>query len=380
MKSVRIITVNGRVFGEEARAIEYSLKEMGVCESALIQDNSKVDFDKHFNLNFIFRAFRPFPSGKLKGIKIIRQVEELWNRREKGVYDMSQGYDRSLEMYDENLKIPRGTADVVYCPVGYSPVWESHLPEVEEDIDVLFYGSIIDRRLEFQDALNKMRLNVVFTDDTYGIERDKLIMRSKIVLNIKAHKKWSYGPMHCLPVQANKKFMLAEKADGGYGPFKPEVHFLEYDGIEHCKHAIDYWLKHEEERKQFSLNAYEDMVKTCDFTPILRKALGAHPEKNLPSLIIEPKVKVIKKLKKAKAKPKVEEPKVEEPKVEELKVEEPKIEEPKIEELKVEELKVEENIITPIKFKYENFNVEPGMTTWSDMPNDYKKEYFLRKK
>ena len=175
--------------------------------------------------------------------------------------------------------------------------------------------------------------------------------------------------MHCLPVQANKKFMLAEKADGGYGPFKPEVHFLEYDGIEHCKHAIDYWLKHEEERKQFSLNAYEDMVKTCDFTPILRKALGAHPEKNLPSLlpIIEPK--------KAKSKSKKIKVMVEEPKIVKLKVEEPKIE-----ELKVEELKVEENIITPIKFKYENFNVEPGMTTWSDMPNDYKKEYFLRKK
>lgn len=273
MKTVRIITVNENVFGEHARAIEYSLKELGVCEEAIIQDNAEVNFQDHYDFNFVMRAFRPFPIENVSGYKIIFQTEELWNRRENGFYDMGQGYDLALEMYDENANLPGGTGNVVYCPVGYSPVWESHLPEVEEDIDVLFYGSIIDRRLSFQEELGKMNLHVMFTDAAFGLERDKLIMRSKIVLNIKAHDKWSYGPMHCLPAQANKKFMLAEKANGGYGPFKSGVHFAEYNGIDHCKNAITNWLDNDKERNNFAANAYKDMVKTCDFTKILKKAM-----------------------------------------------------------------------------------------------------------
>lgn len=330
MKSVRIITVNGRVFGEHARAIEHSLKELGVCESARIQDNATVNFNKYYDLNFVMRAFRPFPSEKLKGIKIIFQVEELWNRRDRGHYDMGNGYDLALEMYDENVKIPSGTHNVIYCPVGYSPVWESNLPEVEEDIDVLFYGSIIDRRLIFKQRLEQAGFKTFFTDSHYGIERDKLIMRSKIVLNIKAHDLWSYGPMHTLPAQANKKFMLAEKANGGYGPFKPGIHFIEYDGVDNCIDMIRNWLAYDKERKNFAINAYNDMVKTCDFTPILKEALGAHPEKNLPSLLDMPKGVNYKKYSKK------------------------------------------------FESKYTNMNIEPGQSSWNDMPEDYKKEWFRK--
>ena len=328
MKTVRIIIVARRgVFIEQAEAIEHSLKELGICENADIQGDSAVDFNKHYDFNFILRAFRPFAISNIKGFKIIYQTEELWNRRDRGVYDMSQGYDRALEMYDENLKIPNGTHNVVYCPVGYSPVWESHLPEVEEDIDVLFYGALTDRRKGFMDALKDMGLNCVYLFKKYGLERDEFIMRSKIVLNIKAHNIWSYGPMHCLPVQANKKFLMAEKANGGYGPFKPGVHFIEYNGIEDCKKTVKYWLEHDVKRNKFAVDVYNDMVETCNFTEIIKKALGDHPNKKLPNLLTVPKLKKYRK------------------------------------------------IIRDKESKYSNFNIEPGMATWPDMPDDYKKEW-----
>jgi hypothetical protein len=154
---------------------------------------------------------------------------------------------------------------------------------VEEDIDVLFHGSITPRRREFEAAIGKMGLKTLFTDQAYGIERDKLIMRSKIDINIKAHDKWSYGPMHCLPAQANKKFMLAEKANGGYGPFKPGVHVQEYNGLSDAINKIEYWISHDKERKEFALSAYENMVRTCDYTEIIRNALGN--QKGMGSLI-----------------------------------------------------------------------------------------------
>lgn len=290
-----------QVFIELAKSIEYTLIErFGFAKNEIkIHDLNEKNhkaverFNKEdFELTFIIKAHRFFIPN-FRGKKILFQTEELWNRRHKGNYFglFANQYDRVLEMYDENCNL-RGTQNVVYCPVGYSPVWERNLPEDEEDIDVLFHGGVTPRREKFYDELAKMGLNVVFTSinrpNTYGIERDKLIMRSKIDINIKAHDNWSYGPMHCLPAQANKSFMLTEKANGGYGPFKPGLHVAEYDGIEDCKKKVLYWLEHEKERKEFAIKAYNDMVKTCDFTDILANALGGYnSEKKLGPILSE---------------------------------------------------------------------------------------------
>lgn len=272
-----IMVVNPGVFGEFAESIRYALWTENI-DVIIHKDHSEgaVNYREHYDLNFVIKALRMFPEECLiNGNMILMQTEELWNRREKKFYDLSSPYGRVLEMYDENVRIPNGTHNVVYCPVGYSPVWETQLPEVKEDIDVLFHGSITPRRREFETAIQAMGLNVHFTDNAYGLERNALIMRSKIDINIKAHENWSYGPMHCLPAQANKKFMLAEKANGGYGPFKPGVHVQEYSDLSDCLNKIEYWISHDEERKEFALSAYHDMVQTCDYTKIFLNALGA---------------------------------------------------------------------------------------------------------
>ncbi len=285
MKKARIICVaNGLVFQELMESIAYSLDEISLKNTGkkygkiIIQDDTKVNVNEPFDLNFIIRAFRPYGVGRLAGGKrILVQPEECWNDREKGFYRhaLTVGCDRVLEMYDENVKLKFGYPDVIkYCPVGYSPVWEKNLPEVEEDIDVLFHGSLTPRRKEFARALGTAGFNCVFSDKLYGLEREKKIMRSKVVLNIKAHPKWSYGPLHCLPTQCQKKFILAEKADGGYGPFIPGRHLSEYNGIDDCLAKVDYWISHEKERKEFSIRAYNLMVKECDFTKIFEGVMG----------------------------------------------------------------------------------------------------------
>lgn len=285
-----VITPNYKAFIELAESIKYALTTFGVTEID-IQDLNVKNFKDvqrfyaaKYDLTFMMIALRSFNAAPIKGIKILFQTEELWNRREKNNYFGlgSADYHRVLEMYDENVKIGGNTRNVVYCPVGYSPAWEVDLPKVKEDIDVFFHGSITDRRKEFlrmiTSAVGKEK-TYLFTQDAWGLKREKLIMRSKIVINIKAHDNWSYGPMHCLPSQANKKFMLAEKGNGGYGPFVPGIHVAEYDGIQDCKEKVLYWLSHEKERKEFAEKAYIDMKKNCDFTKILKKALGSVPGK-----------------------------------------------------------------------------------------------------
>jgi hypothetical protein len=282
------------VFIELAKSIEFALIERFNFDPKDIKihgmderNGKEVErFDKEdVELTFILKALRKYiPSFRAK--RILFQTEELWNRREMNSYFglYAPLYDRCLEMYDENINL-RNTKNVVYCPVGYSPVWESKLEDVEEDIDVLFHGSITPRRVDFQEMLVAQGLKVNFTSNAFGEKRNQLIKRSKIDINIKAHDKWSYGPMHCLPAQANKNFMLAEKANGGYGPFKAGIHVAEYDGLEDCKEKVLYWLSHNKERKEFAVNAYEDMVKNCHFNDIFEKAMGPCREKNLGPIL-----------------------------------------------------------------------------------------------
>lgn len=286
--SAQIIIVSSYdVFIELSEMIKYSLKQLGF-NTVVVRDSIEVDFNEHYHLNFIIRAFRRWiEQMDVSGYKFLFQTEECWNDRERGEYrnELLWGMDRVLEMYDENLKL-NNTGNVVYCPVGYSPVWELDLPKVEEDIDICFFGAKTERRKIFLNGLRGLGLKIFdATKNVYGEERQKYINRSKITINIKANDLWSFGPLHCLPAMANKKFMLAEKANGGYGPFKPQVHFKEYDGLTGTwglKEAVKYWLDAgRDTRDEFAEQAYADMVKTCDFTNILAGALkGYIKEKN----------------------------------------------------------------------------------------------------
>ncbi len=276
-KSAQIVIVAGYdVFIELAEMLKYSLLELGL-DKVDIYDSADVK-PILYHISIIIRAFRKYTSWALPGYKILFQTEECWNDRKRGVYryELLEGVHRILEMYDENCKLGN-TQKVHYCPVGYSPVWEHNLPKVDEDIDILFHGSITPRRKKFLDELSK-KYNVMATSDTFGDKRAELINRSKIVLNIKANDKWSFGPLHCLPAMANKKFMLAEKANGGYGPFKPQFHFKEYNGLHGKKGLLDavkYWINAgREARDEFAEHAHKWMKVECDFTKIVKNAMG----------------------------------------------------------------------------------------------------------
>lgn len=278
-KTAQVVIVGSHgVFIELAQMLQHSLLELGLKRVDIWDDTELAKGIGGYQFSIIIRAFRKFPTYILPGYKILFQTEECWNDRERGVYryELLNDAHRVLEMYDENCKL-LNTEKVRYCPVGYSPVWEREMPRVEEDIDVLFHGGFTDRRKKFLTELGK-KYNVMATKNHYGKERDELINRSKIVINIKARKQWSFGPLHCLPTMANKKFMLAEKADGGYGPFKPQIHFKEYTGLHGefgLMNAVKYWLDAgREARDKFALEAYNDMKKNCDFTEILKKAMG----------------------------------------------------------------------------------------------------------
>lgn len=120
-----------------------------------------------------------------------------------------------------------GMERVVLCPIGYVPSMQrSAILDYAgpEDIDVLFYGSVNPRRRAVLDALDAAGLKVVRPDrefegrrtfGIYGEERDRLIARAKVVLNLHYYE-WSRAIFEVFRVShllANRKCVVTE--DGG---------------------------------------------------------------------------------------------------------------------------------------------------------------------
>lgn len=105
--------------------------------------------------------------------------------------------------------------------------------EHEKDIDVLFYGSFNDRRMKIYNELKDKGLNVVFRDDLWGLERWKLISRSKIILNIHYYPCKYFEPLRILPLVINGKFVINEDSsiNNDYQDIKDCIVTVPYESL-----------------------------------------------------------------------------------------------------------------------------------------------------
>jgi len=73
---------------------------------------------------------------------------------------------------------------VKFLELGYQKELYRINKKVSQDIDILFYGSMNSRREKIISLLNSLNLNVHVAFSVYSHQRDDLISRSKIVLNL----------------------------------------------------------------------------------------------------------------------------------------------------------------------------------------------------
>ena len=250
---MRVKICNYNVFIELIKSIEYSLKELGV-------------FDRFNGVTFVVKALRSIP---IKGKSILLQTEQLLN---KDAHHLSSGYYKVLDMFYKNSKYKRGTTNVVYCPVGYSPVWEYNLKPEKKDIDVLFYGGLSKRRKKFLNSISK-KFKVYYTSSAFGLKRAKLINKSKVVLYLHPDKKRYHPPLHTLPAQANKAFNLVENSFE-YGLFRPGINFHTFEDLDECMYMLEKWCSDNEMREDFAINAYIDLIKNCKYTDVISTIIG----------------------------------------------------------------------------------------------------------
>jgi len=168
---------------EIAETLYYAMVSLGL--DAMLTDKLDEPGRRHIVLGA--HLLSSFGLGPLKPDSIIYNFEQI-DPASPWIEVAYLNLLRKHEVWDysttniELLKL-QGLISVHHLPLGYVKNLERITP-VAQDIDVLFYGSINPRRQLVLDELKATGLNVKQIFGYYGIPRDELIARSKIVLNI----------------------------------------------------------------------------------------------------------------------------------------------------------------------------------------------------
>jgi hypothetical protein len=149
---------------------------------------------------------------------------ELMSKQQVWDYSMS-----NIELMRKN-----GISDSAeFVPIGFEKsLFKIPKPETQ-DIDVLFYGLMNERRKLILDELKDRGLNVAIIAGLYGDELDAYISRSKIVLNLHFHMTKIFEIVRVSHLLNNKKAVVAEVGnDTVIEPYLREsIIGVEYDAL-----------------------------------------------------------------------------------------------------------------------------------------------------
>jgi hypothetical protein len=137
-------------------------------------------------------------------------------------------WDYSLE----NIEFLRGHGiEASHLPVGYHSSLEQIDQDMDKDVDVLFFGSLGARRAGIIDRLEKNgSLRVVKLFGVYGRERDEMIARSKIVLNVHFYSAMIFEAVRVSYLMNNRCCVVSEESSV-YPYSGVSVPVVPYDGI-----------------------------------------------------------------------------------------------------------------------------------------------------
>ncbi len=104
-----------------------------------------------------------------------------------------------------------------YVPVGHHPSMERFTPAVTKDIDVVFSGCLSPRRIKVLEALAERGLHVVaIPPGLYGAERDAVLGRSKLALNMLFEPGRVFPALRVAHLVANHVPVLSERCRDGW--------------------------------------------------------------------------------------------------------------------------------------------------------------------
>lgn len=150
--------------------------------------------------------------------------------------------------------------DADLLEVGYMPILTRIENVPEPDIDVLFVGSLNDRRHAVLRELSDAGVKVAHAFDCYGVKRDALIARSRVVLNCHYYTAKIFEIVRCSYLMANRKCVVSEWGSDKKleMPYVQGVAFATYNDLVHtCLQLVG----NEQEREKIAQRGYEIFSK-----------------------------------------------------------------------------------------------------------------------
>lgn len=198
------------VFEELATSLAYGLRMLGY--ETMISRNQIIPFATNIMIGTHQAVELPeLPKGTIiyNTEQIIEGSWWLTDRyvgllRKHIVWDYSHASIKKLrEDYD--------VKDIHYAGLGYCPELEK-VKRAQEDIDVLFYGSISERRAKVLQSLHDHEINLEVLFGVYGKELDEYIGRSKIILNIHFFEECFFEPIRVGYLLNNHCCVISEES------------------------------------------------------------------------------------------------------------------------------------------------------------------------
>lgn len=219
-----------RAFDEVAEAVHAGLIALGV------DSERSVGRIAEGRTNIVFGAHLLPPGAALPQDAVVYNLEQIvdgamWVTprylellRRHRVWDYSARNCAALEHL--------GVHQSVHVPIGHAPSLERIAP-AREDVDVLFYGAYSARRLRLLARLEQLGWSVVRSNGVYGEERDALVARARIVLNVHYYEQSRLEVPRCFYLMANGRFILSETSpDTAETGLDSGIAFSPYDGLE----------------------------------------------------------------------------------------------------------------------------------------------------
>ncbi len=205
---------------------------------------------------------------------IVYQLEQLSSFEGVWSSDIKSFLSNAFEVWDysvENIEfLHKHGIKAKYLPIGYHSGL-CRVPVVNnKDVDILFYGSLCDRRKKIIETLAadpSIRLKYLF--GVYGEKRDEWIARSKIILNIHFYSAAIFEAVRISYLLNNGCFVLSEES-----PVNP------YPGIDLCTAPYEeladkakYYLKNPEEMEKLRIKSHDRFKQLFPMVELLKKVI-----------------------------------------------------------------------------------------------------------
>lgn len=181
-------------------------------------------------------------------------------------------WDYSLANIGELYKI--GFQKLVHCPVGYIDTMTTIVSKEVEDIDILFYGAISTRRRQILDSFRDAGLEVTHLYNKYGKERDDLVARAKIILNLHYFKSPIFEIFRVSHALSNLKCVVSENGGQDLQLEEFASRATEYVPSHRLVEACKRLLANEELRKTNAHRGFVEFQK-LNLVSIVKNAIDA---------------------------------------------------------------------------------------------------------